>query len=95
MLNMMRKMGLSSKLLYTMGFGSIGMSIATWGASLRYEANDIGRADRWGIFIGQWAPTFFALGTAMRLEEQWGSRSRSDAQSEHRLGDIRDPMHVG
>ena len=27
------------------------------------------QADRWGIFVGHWAPTFFALGVALQLEE--------------------------
>ena len=29
-------------------------------------------ADRWGLFVGEWAPTFFAIGIALRLEEQGG-----------------------
>lgn len=28
------------------------------------------QADRWDLFVGQWAPTFFALGVALKLEEQ-------------------------
>jgi hypothetical protein len=27
------------------------------------------QADRWGLFIGEWAPTFFALGLALKHEE--------------------------
>ena len=27
------------------------------------------QADRWGIFVGHWAPTFFALGVALKLQE--------------------------
>lgn len=30
------------------------------------------QADRWGLFVGEWAPTFFAIGIALRLEEQGG-----------------------
>ena len=26
--------------------------------------------DRWGIFIGNWAPTFFGLGNALRSYEK-------------------------
>jgi hypothetical protein len=76
MLSKIRKMGFSSDVLYAMGFGSIAMSVASWTLSRRLEAAGTDRADRWGIFIGEWAPAFFALGTAMRLEEQWGPRGR-------------------
>ena len=30
------------------------------------------QADRWGLFVGEWAPTFFAMGSALGLEEQGG-----------------------
>jgi hypothetical protein len=32
------------------------------------------RTDRWGIFAGEWAPTFFGLGVALsRYEQQDGT----------------------
>ena len=30
------------------------------------------QADRWGLFVGEWAPISFAIGSALRLEEQGG-----------------------
>ncbi|MCW2887337.1 MAG: hypothetical protein QOE54_6487 [Streptosporangiaceae bacterium] len=84
MLGMIRKMGISSDVLYVMGFGSIAMSVASWTLSQRMEAAGTDRADRWGIFVGEWAPAFFALGTAMRLEEQWGPRGQHEEFSEMR-----------
>jgi len=30
----------------------------------------VDREDRWGIFVGQWAPTFFGLGLALSQYEQ-------------------------
>jgi hypothetical protein len=39
-----------------------------WLASKTGE-RDTARADRWGIFVGLWAPTFFGLGNALKLEE--------------------------
>lgn len=30
------------------------------------------QADRWDLFVGEWAPTFFAISSALRLEEQGG-----------------------
>lgn len=72
MITLLRKAGITSPMLYTAGFASIGMSMASWWMSRTVESAGIDRADRWGIFVGQWAPTFFALGNAMRLEEEMG-----------------------
>lgn len=30
------------------------------------------QADRWGLFVGEWAPISFAIGIALGLEEQGG-----------------------
>jgi hypothetical protein len=78
MIKVMRKVGISSSMLYTAGFVSIGMSIAAWWTSRNLESKGIARADRWGIFVGTWAPTFFALGNAMRLEEEMGDVEPSE-----------------
>jgi len=69
---MLRRAGITSPMLYGAGFASIGMSMIAWWTSRNIEPAGIDRADRWGIFVGQWAPTFFALGNAMRLEEEMG-----------------------
>lgn len=69
MIKALHKMGVSSGLMYTAGIASIGVSFATWLASKTMEPAGIDRADRWGIFVGQWAPTFFGLGVALQLEE--------------------------
>ncbi|MFI0349453.1 hypothetical protein [Actinomadura sp. 9N407] len=84
MLGMLRKMGLSSNLMYGMGIASIGASVASWMISRNAEPAGLERADHWGIFVGQWAPTFFALGCAMRMEEQWGSRGMHEQMQESR-----------
>lgn len=98
MLNMMRKIGLSSKVMYTMGFGSIGVSFASWLMSKNAEPAGLDRADRWGIFTGLWAPTCFTIGTALRLEEQWGKNS-NNRDSFHQFDEMRegsrDPLSVG
>lgn len=80
MIHALHKMGVKSTLMYTAGFASIGLSIASWVASKNMEPAGIDRADRWGIFVGQWAPTFFALGVALRMEETHDSRSGQDEQ---------------
>ncbi|WP_235874669.1 hypothetical protein [Saccharopolyspora aridisoli] len=64
----MRKCGITSDHLFMAGMASIGLSLVSWLSSIKVE--NVARADRWGIFVGEWAPTFFALGAAVRLDEQ-------------------------
>jgi hypothetical protein len=94
MIKMMRKMGISSPMLYTAGFVSIGLSVASWFTSRNVESRGIDRADRWGIFIGQWAPTFFSLGNAMRMEEEMGEVQPSE-KVEKMKARARERMPVG
>ncbi|WP_433517129.1 hypothetical protein ACQP2T_17195 [Nonomuraea sp. CA-143628] len=69
MIKMLHKMGIRSSHMYAAGVASIGASIASWLMSRNMEKAGLDRADRWGIFVGQWAPTFLALGVALRIEE--------------------------
>ncbi|MEU4824208.1 hypothetical protein ACLQ2P_25125 [Actinomadura citrea] len=69
MIRTLHKRGLKSHHMYTAGLGSIALAFASWALSERLEEAGMDRADRWGIFVGEWAPTFFAIGVAMRLEE--------------------------
>lgn len=67
----MHDMGIRSEHAYMAALGSIGLSIASWAGSLKMEpVGGLARADRWGIFVGQWAPTFFGLGVALSHYEQ-------------------------
>jgi hypothetical protein len=55
----LHKAGISSDVLQILGFLSILGSIATW---LKAKSSgDTAHAERFGIFIGLWAPTFFVL----------------------------------
>jgi hypothetical protein len=64
-------MGLRSEHAYFAAVASIGVSFAGWFTSLNAEPGQgLDRADRWGIFIGEWAPTFFGLGLALSHYEQ-------------------------
>lgn len=72
MINTLHKWGVRSNLMYTAGIASVGLAFASWAASNRLEGAGLERADRWGIFVGEWAPTFFAMGLALRLEETHG-----------------------
>ncbi|GAA4239941.1 hypothetical protein GCM10022254_62770 [Actinomadura meridiana] len=69
MIKMLHKVGMRSTLMYTAGVASIGLAVAAWAASKQLEEAGLERADHWGIFIGEWAPTFFAMGVALRMEE--------------------------
>ncbi len=62
------KWGVRSGHAYTAGFVSIGISLFSWLIS-RGKKDSKSQSDRWGIFIGQWAPTFLALGIALKNEK--------------------------
>jgi hypothetical protein len=94
MIRMMRKVGITSPMLYAAGFASIGLSVASWFTSRNLESRGIARADRWGIFVGQWAPTFFSLGNAMRMEEEMGEGEPSE-KVEKMKARAREKMPVG
>ena len=61
--------GVRSSHAYTAGFLSIGVSLVSWLIS-RGKKDSKDQSDRWGLFIGEWAPTFFALGIALKHEEE-------------------------
>ncbi|MEV0620797.1 hypothetical protein AB0I81_46255 [Nonomuraea sp. NPDC050404] len=70
MIKKLHQMGVKSGHMYSAGLASIALSFGTWLMSKNAEQGaGLDRADRWGIFIGEWAPTFFALGVALRMEE--------------------------
>jgi hypothetical protein len=54
MLRGLRKLGLTSDMMYAAGFGSIGLSILSWYVSKNKENAGLDRADRWGLFVGEW-----------------------------------------
>lgn len=62
---MLHEKGLRSEHAYLAAFASIVGSICTWQASMRMEKKGEERADRMSIFVGEWPPTFFALGLAL------------------------------
>ena len=96
MIKMLHKMGIKSSHMYAAGAASIGASIASWMMSRNYEKAGLDRADRWGIFVGQWAPTLIALGVALRIEE-----THMDVEEEAKVemfdrasGGVRDRTHA-
>jgi len=69
MIKLLRDIGLTSDVAYLAALASIGASIAAWAASRSREDAPGEKADRWGIYVGLWAPTFMALGNALKLDE--------------------------
>ncbi|MFN7874427.1 MAG: hypothetical protein ACK5PB_03865 [Pirellula sp.] len=59
-----------SKLCFVLGFASIVGSIAIWFLTGGEAAESKAHAERFGIFVGLWAPTFFALSSRL---EHWSS----------------------
>jgi len=62
--------GFKSEYAYTGAFVSIALSMLSWLISRGNKRDDKAQSDRWGIFIGHWAPTFMALGVALSVEEK-------------------------
>ncbi|MDX2269098.1 MAG: hypothetical protein NW208_13395 [Bryobacter sp.] len=52
------QMEILSDVCYVAGFASVLGSIAIWSMS---KSPDRSHGERFGIFVGLWAPTFFAL----------------------------------
>jgi hypothetical protein len=70
MISKLHQAGVKSEYAYVAGVASIGLSFLAWALSHRAEDAGTDRADRWGIFVGHWAPTFFGLGNALRSYEK-------------------------
>lgn len=97
MIKLLHKMGIKSNHMYMAGFASIGMSLLSWYTSYKHEAAGTDRADRWAIFVGQWAPTFFGIGVGLHLEEthrelEEGSGEEMYGQSSGRMSER---VHAG
>ena len=50
-----------SYLCFLLGFASIAGSIAIWFLTVGTSPDTQAHAERFGIFVGLWAPTFFIL----------------------------------
>ena len=70
MVSALHNIGIRSEYAYAAGIASIGLSYASYFISRGKSGDAKAQSDRWGIFIGHWAPTFFALGIALKLEEE-------------------------
>ena len=72
MIKKLSEMGVRSEHAYIGGFASIGLSVLSYFVSRKASKShpdSKAQSDRWGLYVGEWAPTFFALGVALKLEE--------------------------
>ena len=63
----MKDIGITSDVLQILGFASVFGGIATWRTAA--GSGDSAHAERLGIFVGLWAPTFFALAGQVAIAE--------------------------
>lgn len=63
----LRDVGVTSDVMHAAALASIAVSIATWRKAK--SSGDPAHGERLGIFIGLWAPTFFALADAVGTQE--------------------------
>ena len=63
----LHSLGLTSDVLQVAGLLSIAGSILTWRGAK--ASGDAAHAERFGIFVGLWAPTFFALADGVATVE--------------------------
>ncbi len=70
MLKKLHDSGLRAEHCYMAGMASVALAFTSWLLSKRFERAGIERADRWGIFVGEWAPTFFAIGNGLQMYEK-------------------------
>jgi hypothetical protein len=64
---LLKRIGLTSTLLHSMGAASIAASVSLWGRSAAVsDKHAKARAERIAIFVGLWPPTFFLLGKVLQ-----------------------------
>ncbi len=66
MLRKLKSLGYSANLSYALGFLSVIGSIVIWFTQGGTGSGEEGAAgERFGIFVGLWAPTFMAMGNGI------------------------------
>ncbi|MGP3963587.1 hypothetical protein ACTWPT_47250 [Nonomuraea sp. 3N208] len=95
MIKTLHKMGVRSNHMYFAGLCSIGLACTSWMVARSTEHAGLDRADRWGIFVGEWAPTFFAIGVALRMEETHRDIKEPGMETYEETQRIRPRTHAG
>ena len=66
MLRKLKSLGYSANLSYALGFLSVIASIVIWFIQGGTDDDEIrAQGERFGIFIGLWAPTFMSIGNGI------------------------------
>jgi hypothetical protein len=68
MMKLLRSLKITSDMMYFGAFASILFSIISW--KFRKDEQDEPAGERFGIFVGLWAPTFAILGRALEEQEE-------------------------
>jgi hypothetical protein len=64
---LLKRFGLTSTLLHSLGAASIAASLSFWARSASVSDRAAkARAERLAIFVGLWPPTFFLLGKVLQ-----------------------------
>jgi hypothetical protein len=64
---LLKRLGLNSTLMHSLGVASIAGAVSLWGRSAASsDKHAQARAERLAIFVGLWAPTFFLLGKVLQ-----------------------------
>src|SRR5215203_6387167 len=83
----LKRAGLNSDLLHSLGFTSIGAAISLWARSGTVDDKyKKARAERLAIFIGLWPPTFFLLGKVLQDLEASPAEQASRARGVDEAG---------
>jgi hypothetical protein len=77
-LKLLHRLHVPSDVAYGMALASILGSIAVWA---RRNEKDPANAERLGIFIGLWAPTFMIIGNGLKVEETQTPRLRGETDA--------------
>lgn len=67
MIEQLSKAGITSTMAYGASFASIFLSILVWNFR---RSEDAAHAERFGIFVGLWAPTLAIFGLALQENER-------------------------
>jgi hypothetical protein len=63
----LRRIGLNSSLMHSLGLGSIVAALSLWARSAAVsDRHRKARAERLAIFVGLWPPTFVLLGKVLQ-----------------------------
>lgn len=65
MLRKLKSLGYSANLSYALGFLSVIGSIVIWFTQGGTDPETQAAGERFGIFVGLWAPTFMAIGNGI------------------------------